>query len=89
MFYAPRCNQTIIHGEGNPFTCPYCKGTGKREIDIPDPTHEMSEWGTEVRSPCGTARFYGVRHCVKCGEEELEHAAGHFFNRLLEPCKGE
>ena len=67
--------------------CPYCNDTGKKEIDVPDPTHKMSEWRTEVRCPCDTPRFYGVRECELCGEEEMKHPAGHFFNKLLRPCK--
>lgn len=74
--------------EHKPFPCPYCKGTGKRTIKVVDPSHRMSKWGSEIITPCGTPRFYAVRHCTKCGEEEWEHAAGHFFHRLLEPCKG-
>jgi hypothetical protein len=30
-----------------------------------------------------------VRECTTCGEEELEHPAGHFLDRLLRKCKGE
>jgi hypothetical protein len=78
--------KVLLTGEGNPFTCPYCKGTGKREIDVVDPSHEMSEWISEILAPCGEPRFYAVRHCKKCGEEEWDHAAGHFFHGLLRPC---
>ncbi|MFH1547118.1 MAG: hypothetical protein ABIC57_01375 [bacterium] len=79
----------LTYPEGHHLICPYCKDTGKREIDIPDSTHKMSEWRTEIRSPCGTGRFYNVRECKICGEEELQHPAGHFFNNLLSKCKPE
>ena len=76
----------MINGDGKPMVCPYCKGKHVRERDIPDETHVMSEWRTEVRCPGDTPRFYGVRNCVNCGEEELQHPAGHFFGKLLKPC---
>jgi hypothetical protein len=79
----------LLNGEGNPFTCPYCKGTGKREVKVPHPSHKMTEWRTEILVPCGTPRFYGVRNCDVCGDEEWSHPAGHFLHRLGFPCKKE
>ena len=53
-------------------------------------SHQMSEWHTEIRSPAGTPRFYGVRECTKCGGEESKHPVGHFFeDGLLVPCAPE
>jgi len=62
----------------------------KREEKIrtsPHKSHRMSKWYSEILAPCGTPRFYAVRHCTKCGKEEQKHAAGHFFNGLKEACK--
>jgi DnaJ-class molecular chaperone len=73
--------------EGNPVNCPYCEGTGKRKERQPHPTHQMTAWRSEIRCPGDTPRFYGVRECVNCGEEEMQHAAGHFLNQLGFPCK--
>jgi hypothetical protein len=51
------------------------------------PSHEMNEWHTEVRSPCGTPRFYGVRQCIHCEGEQAQHPAGRFIDPwLLKPC---
>ena len=88
----PACKTTgkLINGDGNDFECPYCRGTGKKEKTVPHPSHKMTAWRTQVRSPTGgEPRFYGVRNCKKCGEEELEHPAGHFMNRLEEVCGAE
>lgn len=52
----------------------------------PHPSHRMSKWEVDVRAPAGTPRFYSVRQCVRCGEEEMKHAAGHFVDRLQQPC---
>lgn len=53
----------------------------------PDASHTMSEWGTEVRAPAGTPRFYSVRTCQKCEAEEIAHPAGHFMDEdLLRKC---
>lgn len=68
--------------------CPYCKGTLKQTKTVPNKSHRMGRWRTEVRSPAGTPRFYRVRNCTKCGGEEMEHAAGHFFEGLLVRCPG-
>ena len=73
-------------GEGNIVPCPYCKDTGKRKKNVPHPSHVMGEWSTEIRCPGSTPRFYGVRRCIKCGEEELSHPAGHFLSELLREC---
>lgn len=77
----------LSYPEGHHMICPNCNDTGKYEIDVPDSTHKMSEWHTEIRCPGDEPRFYGVRECLLCGEEELKHPAGHFFGRLLEPCR--
>jgi len=78
----------ILTYEGNLVDCPYCDETGKRHLSAPHPSHKMSKRRTEIRCPGSTERFYSVRHCIKCGREELEHAAGHFLNGLDFPCKG-
>jgi len=81
--------KTLLNGEGHPFTCPYCKGTGSQKVKMPHPSHKMTEWRTEILSPTGgEPRFYGVRNCELCGEEEWKHPAGHFLHRLSFPCKG-
>jgi hypothetical protein len=74
-------------GEGKRVPCPYCDDTGKRKKTVPDPTHKMGEWRTEIRCPANTERFYGVRECLNCGLEELSHPAGHFLSGLLKPCR--
>ena len=74
--------------EGREIDCVYCKGTTFRDKVVPHPSHKMSEWRTEIRCPGSEPRFYGVRDCENCGEEELEHAAGHFLEGLLAECKG-
>jgi len=76
----------LNYPEGGHLICPYCKDSGRREVDVPDITHKMSEWKTEVRCPADTPRFYAVRYCIRCGEEELKHPAGHFSGNLLKPC---
>ena len=55
---------------------------------FPHPSHRMSKWEIEVRCPCSTPRFYRVRHCQRCGEEEAKHPAGHFYHTLLKKCTG-
>ena len=75
--------------EGKAVQCPYCTGSGVRRIEIPHRSHQMSKWRTEIRCPGNTERFYGVRHCTKCGTEELKHPAGHFLNGLESKCTGE
>lgn len=53
----------------------------------PHPSHVMGEERSEIRAPAGTPRFYGVRECVNCEAEEIEHPAGHFWDEELEhPC---
>lgn len=50
-------------------------------------SHNMTEWRTEIRTPCNTSRFYGVRNCKECGGEQLSHPAGHFADKwLFDPC---
>jgi hypothetical protein len=53
---------------------------------IPHSSHSLTKWGSEVRSPAGEPRFYGVRRCRHCGADELKHPAGHFLDGLLGPC---
>ncbi len=48
------------------------------------PSHQMTDWYTDIRSPVGTARFYSVRHCKNCEHEMSEHPAGQFKDRELE-----
>lgn len=67
--------------------CPCCRGRGKRQISVPHPSHKMTDWRTEILAPCGTPRFYGIRHCINCELEEWKHAAGHFLHNLDYPCK--
>ena len=47
-------------------------------------SHEMTEWGTEILAPAGTARFYVHRQCVNCGGEQYHHSAGKFIDSELE-----
>ena len=55
-----------------------------RDIHI---SHKLTKWRTEIRSPAGTPRFYGVRNCSACGGEESSHPAGHFVDEwLYDPC---
>jgi len=74
--------------EGLWIPCPYCEGTMEKTVDVAHPSHNLTQWATEIRCPGSEPRFYGVRHCTKCGREELQHPAGHFLNGLGEPCKG-
>lgn len=56
----------------------------------PHPTHPMGEWFSDVRCPGSTERFYDVRACTACGEEELRgnaHILGE-GNALTRPCSG-
>lgn len=78
----------LRYPEGGIAVCPCCKDTGVRQVQVPHPSHEMTEWRTEIRAPAGTPRFYGVRECTACGGEEMQHPAGHFLNRLSFPCTG-
>ena len=55
---------------------------------MPHESHQMSKWRTEIRCPGDEPRFYGVRECLRCGEEELSHPAGHFLEGLLRECQG-
>lgn len=84
------CKQTgkILTGEGNPVDCPYCEGSGKRTEKQPHPSHQMTEFRTEILAPAGTPRFYGVRNCKICELEEWSHPAGHFLHKLDYKCKG-
>ena len=51
-------------------------------------SHRMGKPFTDVRSPAGTPRFYGVRQCKDCKAEEIHHAAGQFTDDDLgRPCK--
>lgn len=75
-------------GGGKRVPCPYCQDTGRRSKTVPDASHRMTKWRTEVRCPESTLRFYGVRNCSKCGEEEWSYPAGHFLNGLARACKG-
>lgn len=47
-------------------------------VPTPNKSHRMTKWRTEVRAPCGTPRFYAVRHCTRCGAEQAAHPAGRF-----------
>lgn len=53
------------------------------------PTHKMGEWYTDIRCPASTERFYSCRECLKCGYEQMYHAAGKFKDsELLRECIG-
>jgi hypothetical protein len=61
----------------------------RRWLTSIDKSHKMSKWHTEIRSPAGTPRFYGVRECKNCGFEQIEHPAGRFMdNELKRKCPG-
>ena len=66
--------------------CAYCKGTQKREEKRVHPSHKMTKFTTTILAPCGTPRFYSIRHCKVCGKTEAVAAAGHFFSGLTEKC---
>lgn len=51
-------------------------------------SHNMTDWRSEVRAPVGTARFYNVRNCSKCGVEQSIHPAGRFKDYKLEEVCG-
>lgn len=53
---------------------------------VPHPSHSLTKWVNEVRAPAGEPRFYDVRHCRRCMQEELRHPAGHFVEGLLSRC---
>ncbi len=48
------------------------------------PSHDMTEWGTEIMAPSGTERFYAHRECNNCGGEHYHHPAGKFIDSELE-----
>jgi hypothetical protein len=51
-------------------------------------SHRMGEPFSDVRSPAGTPRFYGVRECLNCGAEDIAHPAGKFTaDELVRPCE--
>ena len=51
-------------------------------------SHRMGKWFSDVRSPAGTPRFYGIRQCKDCKAEEIRHAAGQFTDDDLgKPCQ--
>lgn len=79
----------IRNGENRPMECPYCHGAGTRDEPAPHPSHKMTDWQSEIRCPCDTPRFYSVRTCSVCGQEEMRHAAGRFMERLRFECDGE
>lgn len=61
----------------------------KQWLESVDKTHKMSKWHSEIRSPAGTPRFYGVRECKICGFEQMEHPAGRFMDEQLKrKCPG-
>lgn len=70
------------------YNCPYCNGTGLKTEKVPHESHKMTRWRTDIRSPLGTPRFYRVRRCKVCHEEETRHPAGHFIEELEKPCSG-
>jgi hypothetical protein len=79
----------ITTPEGRQLVCHYCKGTLKIMVKAPHPSHKMTKEEGQVRSPTGNdPRLYGVRHCIHCKREELQHPAGHFLNGLDFPCTG-
>ena len=71
--------------EGNKLPCPYCSGTMRVKRVKPHPSHKMSKWETTILAPSGTERFYRIRHCTKCHEEEWK-GNGHFLHGLGKPC---
>ena len=46
-------------------------------------SHDMTEWGTQIKAPVGTARFYAHRECNNCGGEQYHHPAGKFIDPEL------
>lgn len=53
-------------------------------------SHVLCEEYIDIRCPGSTPRFYGVRECIKCGAEIVEHPAGLFIDdELFSECIGE
>jgi len=51
------------------------------------PSHDMTDWYSEIKCPCNTERFYKTRKCKKCEGEQYYHPAGRFIDPELEkPC---
>ena len=87
----PAClggKRPMKYPEGGHCVCPYCKDTGKKEENVPDSSHKMSKWRSEVRCPDGVVVRPDIRECKICGNEEMKHPAGHFLDGLLGKCKG-
>jgi hypothetical protein len=79
----------LLGGEGQILKCPYCNGTGKMKKTVPHPSHKMPrKWRSTIIAPCGEPRFYAVRACRLCGEQEFESNSGHFLDGLLSICRG-
>lgn len=58
-------------------------------VTKPHPTHPMGKWFSDIRCPGSTERYYEVRVCTACGEEELRgnaHILGE-GNALTRPCR--
>lgn len=65
------------------------KPKAKDQITLDDvhSSHDMTDEYTDIRSPAGTSRFYGVRKCKKCEAEKIAHPAGRFTDdELTRPC---
>jgi hypothetical protein len=52
-------------------------------LDSVDPSHEMTEWRTEIMAPAGTARYYSYRQCKKCEYEQYYSNSGRFLDPEL------
>ena len=57
-------------------------------INSVHPSHNLTEWYSEVKCPASTARFYSTRKCKNCEGEQYYHAAGRFIDsKLKHKCK--
>lgn len=51
--------------------------------------HSLGKKEAKVWAPSGTARFYSVQTCKKCGGEVGHHSAGHFATaEMFKQCEG-
>lgn len=49
----------------------------------PHETHDMSEWDNTIVTLVETPRFGRIRHCLNCGAEQAETAAGRSAHKEL------
>lgn len=52
-------------------------------INSVHPSHNMTDWYSDIKAPSGTPRFYATRKCKKCEGEQYHHPAGKFIDHEL------